>query len=150
MCIRDSITGIIYGAIIGSLVTTGLILSSTEISSSTSTGALQVAGGAGLGHLFVGSNATIGGSITVSGGETISDTTQSTSTSTGSLIVAGGLGITKNLYVNGLTTTQNTVVSSSSIFSMTNATWVAPYHLDMTAVFVALSLIHISEPTRPY
>jgi hypothetical protein len=73
---------------VGSITaSSNLITTLTEISSSTSTGALRVAGGAGLGSLYVNSTTVIAG------------TTQTTSTSTGTLTIAGGVGIGKNLSV---------------------------------------------------
>jgi hypothetical protein len=71
-------------------------------STSTSTGALVVAGGAGFGL-----DVTVGGTLTVNG------TTQSSSTTTGSIITAGGVGVAKNVNVGGtLGVTGNTTVST--------------------------------------
>jgi hypothetical protein len=99
--------------------TAGQITITTNTASiSTSTGALIVAGGAGIGqNLYVGgsiygntiysnglpvltSGTTFSGG-TVSGAINITNTTSSTSTVTGALIVAGGAGIGKDLYVKG-------------------------------------------------
>jgi len=65
-------------------------INNSTTASSTTTGALQVAGGVGMtGKLYVGGivNAT--------------DTTQATGTASGALIVSGGAGIAKNCYVGG-------------------------------------------------
>ena len=65
-------------------------ISSSITATSTTTGALQVAGGAGLtGNLFA------GGLIR------FSDETESSGVSSGALLVSGGVGIAKNLNVGG-------------------------------------------------
>lgn len=92
--------------------TTSLLISGTAVSTSTTTGALQVAGGVGIGSgLFVGANITAT-NVTLSGtmtnaGETVSgilkvtNATVSSSTITGALQVVGGVGIGGDLYVGG-------------------------------------------------
>ena len=98
-----------------------LNLPNTTTSTSTTTGALTVGGGAGIaGTMFVGgdvdltsattSTSTTTGALTVAGGTGIGGTmfvggdadftsaTASTSTSTGALVVTGGVGIGKSFY----------------------------------------------------
>jgi hypothetical protein len=64
--------------------------SANTASTSTTTGALVVSGGVG-----------VGGNITVGARFKSTDDTQSTSTTTGAIITAGGVGIAKNLTVGG-------------------------------------------------
>ena len=71
-------------------------------SSSSTTGSLQVAGGAGIAkNLFVGGGAEVTGLTTITGVLDANDTTQSSSSSTGAAKFAGGVGVAKNLYVGG-------------------------------------------------
>jgi hypothetical protein len=95
-----------------------IVVHDTNDSSSTTTGALQVAGGAGLGSLYVSGNATVIGTLTA-GGIAFSElelpsTANSTSTSTGALRVFGGAGIGKDLYVGGEVKIQLTTGTSST------------------------------------
>ena len=71
---------------------TALVFTITNVTSSisTNTGALQVAGGVG-----------VGGNLVVGGITTITNTTAATSTVTGSLQVKGGAGIGGDLWVGG-------------------------------------------------
>ena len=107
----------------GTIKAGSLRLVDTTSATSTTTGALQVIGGAGIGgSLYVGGdvtvtgtiNATINGTVTnLSGGSVnattgafsgaviITNSTQATSTTTGALQVVGGTGIGGNLYVGG-------------------------------------------------
>lgn len=70
--------------------TARLVVSGNANSTSNTTGALQVVGGAG-----------ITGNINTSGKVTITDSTQSTSVSTGALIVSGGIATAGNVQVGG-------------------------------------------------
>ncbi len=65
-------------------------------STSTSTGALKVSGGVGIGL-----NLNVGGAAMIGGMTTIKDTTESIGITTGALKVMGGVGIRKNLNVTG-------------------------------------------------
>lgn len=84
--------------------TTGVVtLSSTEVSNSTTTGALVIAGGVGIGDdVNIGGDVTIGGNLSVTNGITFDSTAQSTSVSTGALVLLGGLGVAKNANVGGV------------------------------------------------
>lgn len=65
-------------------------IDSTTDATSTTSGALQVTGGAGVsGNLYAG------------GEVRLTDVSESSSTSTGALVVSGGLGLAKNLNVGG-------------------------------------------------
>jgi len=60
--------GVVYDGIYGNAQLGGLFLSNSTVSTSTSTGALIVAGGTGVtGNLYVGGNAVVTGNATVSG-----------------------------------------------------------------------------------
>ena len=73
---------------VGGDLTGDILISSNTASHSTTTGALVVVGGTGIGgNLFV------GGNIVAASGNT------STSTNTGALVVIGGAGIEGNLYI---------------------------------------------------
>lgn len=103
----------------------------TTQSTSTSTGSLQAAGGAGIAK-----NINVGGSATIAGATNIDDTTQSTSTSTGALIVDGGIGVAKDAYVGGsLVLTGNLTVSGTTTT------------VDSTTVLVADKNIQLGEGT---
>jgi hypothetical protein len=83
----------IYGT---GTVDTQLFVSGTEQATSTTTGALEVVGGVGIGgSLFV------GGIVTATNLVRITDSTEASTTNTGALTVAGGLGVGKDLRVNG-------------------------------------------------
>jgi len=94
-----------------------LIISTATQATSTTTGALVVTGGAG-----------IGGNLYVGGGAA------STSTTTGALVVTGGVGISGNLNVAGTitsnqltvqyTTITNVTIITTDVFTLTNTTTV--------------------------
>ena len=109
-------------------------------STSTSTGALQVQGGAGItGNIYVGGNAKITGNLEVDGTLTYINTTTeivsgievvagnlvansgtaSSSTTTGALVVAGGVGISGAAYIGGSVFSAN---SATGFFSNINNT----------------------------
>ena len=88
-------------------------IDATDQSTTTTTGALVVAGGVG-----VGKNLQVGGNSHITGSEQIDSTTDATSSVTGALVVAGGAGIAKNLEVGG----NAHVVGSTTIDSTTDST----------------------------
>jgi enhancing lycopene biosynthesis protein 2 len=86
----------------GSSITGISTVQDTTQSSSTTTGALQVSGGAGIAkNLYVGGGAEVTGVATVTGVLDANDTTQSSSSTTGAAKFAGGVGVAKNLFVGG-------------------------------------------------
>jgi len=103
-------TGVVvaYGGIaatsayIGGIVTSTshVIFGTTEVNS-TNSGALQVAGGAG-----------IGGGLFVGGASTFTNATVTISTNSGALQVVGGVGIGRGLYVGDAVTATSVTVSS--------------------------------------
>lgn len=83
----------IYGT---GTVDTQLFVNGSEQAASTNTGALQIAGGAGVGGtLFV------GGASTFTGITSITNSTDAATTTTGALVVSGGAAIAKDLRVGG-------------------------------------------------
>ena len=84
--------------------TSNVFVTSVVDSTSASTGALQVSGGAGFGK-----------SIYVTNTATIAGATDATSTTTGALIVSGGVGIGKNLFVNGNTNVSGKLTRAGNI-----------------------------------
>jgi hypothetical protein len=71
-----------------------LFVSSNTASTTTSTGALTVAGGVGIGGaLFTGSTFKVGGASTLVGAVSVTNSSASTTTSSGALTVTGGVGI---------------------------------------------------------
>ena len=105
--------------------TTGRLYTSNGTdATTTSTGALQVTGGAGIGlQLRVGGATTLTGAaqinntLGVTGITSITNTTDASSVSTGSLVLSGGLGVASQLRVGG-----NVTFGSSSILNVTNTT----------------------------
>jgi hypothetical protein len=89
----------IYGS---ATVDTQLFISGTNLSTSTTTGALQVIGGVG-----------IGGGIYVSGVITATNTTNASSTVTGALQVTGGVGVGRDLWVGG--TVYGTITTATNL-----------------------------------
>jgi hypothetical protein len=114
------------------LTATNVIIPGITNSTSTTTGALQVAGGVAIGKdLYIGGTLTIagasGGDIDLGGGDILGvgkilantgtftttnvlSTVGVTSTNTGALQVAGGVGIGGGLYVGGVVTATNIFV----------------------------------------
>jgi len=113
---------------------------STQAASSTTTGALQVSGGAGIaGNLYAGnleatnltgtirtaaqpSITSLGNLTSLSASGTIQTTgliyanatTNSTSSTTGALVVAGGIGLAGNVYAGGIVDITSTAASTST------------------------------------
>ena len=121
-----------------------LILANTTASTTSSTGALQVAGGAYLGanSLFA-ANLTLSGTSAVlsltgtSSSLSISGTTSSTSSSTGTLQVYGGIGISKNIWLGSPFTGINASVLGSVLnipsFIYTTST-TSPTNLNISSI----------------
>jgi hypothetical protein len=83
----------IYGT---GTVDTQLLVNGTEQATSTTTGALEVVGGVGIGgSLFVGGIATATNLVR------LTNATEASTTNTGALTVAGGVGVGKDLRVGG-------------------------------------------------
>jgi trimeric autotransporter adhesin len=85
-----------------------LTLTSNTDSNDTGTGALIVAGGAGIGNR-----------LTVGGQATVLNNTAPSDTATGALVVAGGVGIGGDVFING-TVSINGSVSGGSIRTTTS------------------------------
>jgi len=93
-------------------------ISGTTDSTSPSTGALVVAGGAGVGESL-----QVGGNVTVGNNAYINSPTQSVSTTTGALVVAGGAGIADNVNIGGSVTVGGSVsAQQASVQSTTDST----------------------------
>ena len=98
----------------GKLTTPGnIVILSTESSISATTGALRVAGGAGVaGNLNVAGTATFG---IIGGIVNVVSTAVSTSSTTGALRVAGGVGIGGDLNVAGTITANQLTIQYTTI-----------------------------------
>ena len=124
--VEDS-TSTVAGTL-GTFKTGNIILVNTTVSNSTSTGALVVAGGIGVGGaLYVGGDVTVLGKLNFTDASTpvsagtatfvsviITGTNATISTGTGALQVAGGVGIVGGLFVGGDTTITNTTAVIST------------------------------------
>ena len=108
--ITTATIGLYAAASAASTGTTGtFVISNTTGTVSTTTGALQVAGGVGIGgNLYVGGVITatnfFAGTLRIDAGSTMTNlvvtgTDTSTSTTTGAIVVAGGVGVSGNLNV---------------------------------------------------
>ncbi len=93
--------------IIGNITANTTTIRDSNASTSTTTGALVVTGGTGIGGAV-----NIGGIGKVAGNLVAHSGTQSTSTTTGALVVVGGVGISANTYIG-----QNLVVQGNTIIS---------------------------------
>ena len=127
---------------IGSVLSGNLSITNINVATSTSTGVLTVAGGAGVaGNIYVGGNiyatntttttsAALGAIVATGGiatannlyvaGSTwagnlaITNTTASTSNITGAFTVAGGIGVTGNVYAGNVFVNSNVGIGTSS------------------------------------
>ena len=129
--------GLQYNPHLGKLITERIYVNSIENSTSTTTGALVVAGGVGIGldvniggvttitntinstdiangALVVAGGVGIGLDVNIGGITTIINSATSTSTTTGALVVAGGVGIGENLNISGITKIQDETNSTST------------------------------------
>lgn len=106
------------------IVKSGLQIQSTASATSISTGALQVAGGAGItGDLWVGGNIyldgvgldTIQGTTGTFKNIYVTGTNVSTSTTTGAMTVAGGLGVAGNIYGTAIYDNNARVLTTGTI-----------------------------------
>ena len=103
-----------------------LTLTGTNTSINTTTGALQVVGGVGIGgDLYVGGSEVILGTLSVR------SSTTSSSTTTGALQVVGGVGIGKNLWIGGaLNAASTSYINGSKILvagDLETVTYTAAY-----------------------
>jgi hypothetical protein len=120
-------TGLEYDTNQEKLIVSSVVLTSNSSTFNTTTGALQVAGGVGIGE-----DVYIGGSQTLIGILQIDNTASAISTSTGALRVKGGVGIGGDLYIGGeiiankltieLTTVTTTQVTTDDIIKTSNNT----------------------------
>ena len=106
---------LLSGGVNGPYFSSTLTLANTIQSLSTTTGALQVQGGVGIGlNLNVGGNSQFGGITTVS------NTTGVVGPTSGAFQVLGGVGINGGLNVNGVTTGTSLVLTSTVNASSTS------------------------------
>jgi hypothetical protein len=110
-------TGLSNADTVATTVTNNLSVVDGVSSTSTTTGALIVNGGVGIGeNINIGNNMTVGNTVTI-----LSDTA-STSTTTGALIVNGGVGIGENINIGNNMTVGNTVTILSTTSSTSTLT----------------------------
>ena len=122
--------GTFTGTSYGIFKTGGIRLVHTTASSNTTTGALVVTGGVGIGGaLNVGQATLLNETLSVTGIATVTNETDSSSTSTGALQVRGGAGIHRALTVGGNTTLLGNievrggnVTTNQTSFNLINAT----------------------------
>ena len=86
-----------------------LTVADTTNSTSTSSGAVIVSGGLGVGKALYAVGVTSSGAIRVT------DVTDSVSTNTGAMTVAGGLGVSKTIVAAGITSTAGLSVTSGTV-----------------------------------
>jgi hypothetical protein len=93
--------------------TTGSVrIVSTTTSSNSSTGALIVAGGAGIAG-----NTFFGAAVSVTGITTITNTTNATNNTSASLVVSGGLAVALSAYIAGISIINTTIAGASLTLS---------------------------------
>jgi hypothetical protein len=141
-----------------------IITTSTEVSSSTSSGALRVYGGAGLGSLYVEGLSTLNsatilnGSLTmgtndivsvgtITSSENIKTTSVETasSTTTGALQVSGGAGI-GSLFVEGTTTLNSATILNGNLTMGINDI-ISIGDITSTGVISTTTTIKTTDPT---
>ena len=126
------------------VVATEATLEGTTDASSVSTGTLVVDGGAGIAkNLYVGTNATVTGTLFSNNATVTHDvtsdtlhvlsTTNSASAATGAVIVSGGIGVGQNITVGGDATVTGVVdCDTAHCRSATSATWNASALVPLT------------------
>jgi fibronectin-binding autotransporter adhesin len=124
------------------------VLSAAENNSTTySSGALQVTGGAGIGgNLYVGGNLVVMGNVyevsteIISGSEVVAGTitansgTASTSTTTGALIVNGGAGVSGAVYAASFQGVIGNVTPAAGTFTSLSATSISVPSINNTVI----------------
>ena len=101
------------GSAIDATTGSNVVVRSNVGSTSTTTGALVVAGGVGIaGNSTIAGNVFLGSAIDATTGSNVvvRSNVGSTSTTTGALVVAGGVGVAGNIFVNG-----NLIINSGII-----------------------------------
>lgn len=138
---------------------TNLVITGTNVSISTTTGALQVAGGVGIGgDIYFGGNLYQNGVLFTGGGGgggvsstgttstfTIGDTTTSVSSTTGALQVLGGVGVVGDLNVGGsiydsgqrISPLRNLSLyqSGTLLQSVGSVKWFAPFNIKIVSMY---------------
>lgn len=96
-------TSIVMGSLIGNTeIRNNVLMSAVTASTSSTTGALRVTGGAGIGgNVNVRGRMNVVSDASFNGNIIMSSTTNSANVNTGSLVIKGGVGIAGNLYVGG-------------------------------------------------
>ena len=109
--------------------TTTFFINNITNSISTTTGALIVAGGAGIGEdVFIGGNLTVNGitdlnnNLNSTGVVTINNSLNATSTSSAALVIEGGVGIGQDLWIGGsIYSAGQPVITTSTFYDQVEA-----------------------------
>ena len=105
------------GTVLGNVKIGSMLVANSTASTSTTTGALQIAGGAGI------SGALYNGGVHISSGNIVAASgTASTSTTTGALVVTGGAGVAGALYNGGVHISSGNIVAASGTASTSTTT----------------------------
>jgi hypothetical protein len=98
-----STTSIVMGSVIGNTeIRNNVVMSAVSSSTSSTTGALRVVGGVGIGgNVNVAGRMNVISDASFNGNIIMSSNTNSANVDTGSLVIKGGVGIAGNLYVGG-------------------------------------------------